>query len=74
MSTTSPAACCSKRSAKKSKFRTPFNFKVKGGREWASKRQARASGESWFAAAVSGLLVGVARHWNGSAYSSIHYG
>ena len=35
---------------------------------------ACASGEIWFAAAVSGLLVRVARHWNGSAYSTIHTG
>ena len=57
---------------RKSKLRAPA--KVEGGRGWASKPDASAFGESWFAAAASGLLVGVACEWNGSAYSSIRAG
>ena len=54
---TSPAACCSnKRSAKKANFELLSRSRGRKGVGKQTERQARASGESWFAAAVSGLL------------------
>ena len=64
-----PAARSARR---KSKPRVPA--KVKGGREWSSKHDAQACGESWQAAGACAVRVGAARHWNGSAFSPGHAG